>query len=707
MELSGQEREEHKLKKIIKKVLNYCSLEIKIDKVRIIKAAVFAILFFTAMFMNPKFFFEPLETGEIQVHPFRIPRYIFLILGGASLFLMEFKTSQFFRRLISIEAALAFPFLLTYLSEWINTGDLLGPTARPSRWMANILCCWLIYAIFLVIIRRIHIAAIFTALAVWGFGVANYYIIIFRGTPILPWDFQSLGTAMAVSEGYEFALTNQILQSIMLLVISLRLIRMIKPDYKTGSFKSKIIERAMPAFAALILFIAIIPFDALKSLDINIYAWNQVRSNQITGVTAGFFGNLQFLMVEKPEGYSAEKIEELKAKIKGMEDPKPLGNPGKKPTIIAVMNESFADMQKAAGDRLQFSEDNIPFVRELMASDKTISGEAYASVIGGGTCDSEYEFLTGNPTLFLPTGSKPYQQYVNTNQTTLVSALISQGYEAVAIHPGEEEAWHRNKVYPLFGFEKFVYRDIFDVEKENVRHYTTDRSCYKQIIFEYENRKNNEEPLFIFNVTIQNHGGFEEQDYEHRILVDEHESGMVYSAAEQYMTLVKDSDEDLQVLIDYFEKEEEPVVIIFYGDHWPKLWNNYMSKLLGVADMTNRTVEEIMLSQVVPYFIWANYPLEQNADLQEKVSFNQLAPLLMRAAGLELTPYQKYLTNISKSLPVITAVGLIDAKGQHYQPDKETPYTEIMQEYSILMHNNVFDEEHKVYELFEPAAQNG
>ena len=691
----------------VKKVLDFCRLEIKVDKVRIIKAAVFAVFFYALVILNPDLFFEQLETGETQMHFLRIPQYIFMIFAGALLFFVEFKLPNFFRKVISVEAALLFAFLLTYLNEWINGGWLLGEAATISRLMGNVLCCWLIFAVFLMIVRRIHIAAILTAVAVLGFGIATYHLLVFRGTPILPWDFNSLGTAMEVAEGYALIVTNKILQSVMLVVISLRFFSMIKPDYKIETAKGKILGRAVPALVAMVLFTAIIPFDVLTSLDINIIAWNQPKTTRRTGVTAAFFGNLKFIMVKKPEEYSAGKVEELKAEIEKIEKPKAIGKPEEKPTIIVVMNEALADVQGSTGYNIQFIKDDIPYIRELMESNDTVSGAVYASVFGGDTCNSEYEFLSGNSTLFFPTSSKPYQQYVGREQTTLVSSLISQGYDAIAIHPGAEAAWQRNRVYPFFGFEKFVYRDIFDVEIEDVRQYASDKSCYEQVIFEYENRKDSGNPLFIFNVTIQNHGGYREKDFEDEKYIEYSQSGNSYAAIDQYMTLTKKSDKDLKMLIDYFENEEKPALILFYGDHWPMLSDKFMAEALDIEDMENRTVEEIMRSHRIPYFMWANYPLSQDAEIQKEVSLNQLAPLLVRAAGLELTPYQKYLTNMSKVLPVITGVGMIDAKGGYYQPDEESPYTELIKDYAVLIHNNVFDKDYKDHELFGETVQVG
>ena len=80
-----------------------------------------------------------------------------------------------------------------------------------------------------------------------------------------------------------------------------------------------------------------------------------------------------------------------------------------------------------------------------------IWGTAYSSVYGGNTCNSEYEFLTSNTLSFLPTGSKPYQQYVDHDQSSLVSILKEYGYDCTAIHPGQRSAWQRTRPTPTWG----------------------------------------------------------------------------------------------------------------------------------------------------------------------------------------------------------------------------------------------------------------
>ena len=440
------------------------------------------------------------------------------------------------------------------------------------------------------------------------------------------------------------------------------------------------------------LFLMLFPMDILTDMGISVWAWNQKTSSELTGITAGFFANIQFVMVDKPEGYSASRVQNLGEELAQEEEPELLGRPEGLPTVIAIMNESFTDMQ-SVGD-VEFTPDNLPFLHSLQESGEVIWGTAYSSVYGGNTCNSEYEFLTGNTTAFLPTGSKPYQQYVDSDQTALPSILKSYGYRCVAVHPGNRDAWSRDTAYPYLGFDEFIDVSAFDVDRTLTHRLTSDRSTYDQLIYEYENRQEGE-PLFLFGVTIQNHGGYEDENFQTTVRVKE--AAGEYPQTEQYLSLTKKSDQALEYLLDYFSQREEPVVVLFFGDHWPNLEEEYLTDLLG-TDSTSLGLKDMMREYQVPFVIWANYPLESQEI--EAVSLNYLSSLLLRAAGLEGTDYTKFLEQLRQEVPVITAVGTMDKDGSLYAVGESTPYDDLLNDYAELQYNNAFGGSGKVSSIF-------
>ena len=567
-----------------------------------------------------------------------------------------------------------------------------------STGLANYLCYAMVFALAFALTRRVWAAAILGGLLFLVFGFANYFVVQFRGQPILPWDIQGFGTALTVSGGYAYEPTPLMTLVAMGFLFAVALCVKVAPREKPGKFLC-LTERMVSLGVGVMLFVMLFPMDLMTNMGISVWAWNQKTSSEITGITAGFFANIQFLMVDKPEGYSSAQVEEVSEEASQVEEPDPVGDPEQLPTIIAIMNESFTDMEAVGNGSITLEPDNLSFLHSLQESGEVVWGTAYSSVYGGNTCNSEYEFLTGNTTAFLPAGSKPYQQYVDHKQTSLVSLLKdTYNYQCTAIHPGQRSAWQRDTAYEYLGFDEFIDVSQFDVHRTLEHGMTSDASSYDQVIYEYEHR-DKDRPLFLFNVTIQNHGGYENEDFETTVQIQE--APGEYPQAEQYLSLIRKSDEALEDLVDYFSQQEDPVVILFFGDHWRNLEEEFYSLLLG-ENTDDLSFENVMREYQVPFLIWANYDLE--GEEIEAVSLNYLSGLLLRAADLEGTDYTNFLEELRQTLPVITTVGVLDKDGNWYKAGDATPYDDLLNEYNILEYNNAFGGDEKNMEAFTLMA---
>ena len=633
---------------------------------------------------------EEEDTGSLPIAGGETLLFLGMGLVVAFLCLLEVRLPVEVRRGIGWAFVLLMP-LATFLAvDVINSTNVFSFSTKKI--LANYICYLMVFALVYAITRRVWATAMAGGLIFLVFGIANYFVVQFRGQPILPWDIQSFGTAVTVAGGYQYVPTQQMALTALGYFGVLALCVKLCPRGKEGaSRRFRITERAVSLVISGALFLMLFPMDILTDMGISVWAWNQKTSSELTGITAGFFANIQYLMVEKPEGYSASRVQNLGEELAQEEEPELLGRPEGLPTVIAIMNESFTDMQ-SVGD-VEFTPDNLPFLHSLQESGEVIWGTAYSSVYGGNTCNSEYEFLTGNTTAFLPTGSKPYQQYVDSEQTALPSILKSYGYRCVAVHPGNRDAWSRDTAYPYLGFDEFIDVSAFDVDRTLTHRLTSDVSTYDQLIYEYENRQ--EEPLFLFGVTIQNHGGYEDENFQTTVRVKE--AAGEYPQTEQYLSLTKKSDQALEYLLDYFSQREDPVVVLFFGDHWPNLEEEYLTDLLG-TDSTSLGLEDMMREYQVPFVIWANYPLEGQEI--EAVSLNYLSGLLLRAAGLEGTDYTKFLEQLRQEVPVITAVGTMDKDGSLYAVGESTPYDSLLNDYAVLQYNNAFGGSGKVSSIF-------
>lgn len=523
---------------------------------------------------------------------------------------------------------------------------------------------------------------------VWG--MANYFVNLFRGTPILPWDFAALKTAAAVSGSYKLTLTWDMYIGLAVLLLAVILLRKkllwgrFRPTGKT------VMPRLAGAVAGLSLMFIFAQPAVLERVDVGAYTWQQMVGYCTDGALCAFFDNTKYMEVEQPTNATVDNVKYVLSQVenKGGEGltfhvDGPAENQGEtqqKYNVIAIMNESWADYEDYGN--LTLSEPVMDYIKSL---DNAVFGHAYSSVFGAGTSSCEFEFLTGNSMAFLPTGSAPYQQYVKDETQSMASLLGELGYRTLAFHPGEETSWNRNKAYPLMGFDEMKFRKDMNVPQLEEHAYLSDYSDFQQIIWEFENKKAGE-PLFLFNVTYQNHGGYEEADYPTEVTLTDCPGQ--YPRAEQYLTLANKTDEYFKVLVDYFSTYEEPTIIVMFGDHQPSVEQEFLDKAYGVAQ-ADMTMEEYMAKFKVPFVIWSNRPLDtENAS--ELTSINFLGQHVLNYAGVETDLYGKFLHEVEQQLPVFTSVGYIDPQGHAYSHWETNQYDKLKEDYQLLQYDRLF-----------------
>ena len=548
----------------------------------------------------------------------------------------------------------------------------LSPTAA----LANALCIALLYWPLCGLTGRIAPCCIGIHLAAGLWGAANYFVNAFRGTPILPWDLSALGTAAAVAGNYRFVPTLSMLGALALIVaLGVFLLRK-KQRAMLRLSREQWGGRLACVGTGLLCLVALLPTQKLGNLGVKTDVWDQAGSYQTGGCLATFLRNTEFLEVEEPEDTSVERLQQI---VSLVEEPEPVEVSVDRPNIVAIMNESWADFEDYG--TLSLSESVTDYIRSL---DNAIFGHAYTSVFGAGTSASEFEFLTGNSMAFLPSGSIPYQQYVLGPTASLASHLKELGYDTLAFHPGEQTSWQRDRAYPNLGFDDYKYGDLMDVPQTFEHGYVSDQSDFDQIIWEFEHKEEGQ-PLFLFNVTIQNHGGYTVEDYPAEVTLTDAPGR--YPMAEQYLTLANKTDEAFRTLVEYFQQQEEPTIIVMFGDHQPSVEQEFLDKAYGVTQ-GEMTMEQYMGKYYVPFVIWANYDLPEEGP--EVTSLNFLGQYVLRYAGIEATAYDSFLWQLQTQLPAVTFVGYVDEAGQAYSHLETIDFTALIEDYQRVQYNNLF-----------------
>lgn len=565
-----------------------------------------------------------------------------------------------------------------------------------GRGLVNYLLYGLVWWLLYLIINRTKYTAVFMTGIFSILGLVNYFVWNFRGTPIMAADIASLGTAMDVAANYTYSLDLSALWALVFTVVFICAALSLK-SYRGLSWKKRLCVLAGFFVPYSIFYTQLLHGTLLEDHNVEVSLWRPQRNYAKNGSLLSFFLSYTYYRVEKPEGYSLEKVTEIADQYQS--DTAGADNGNVKPNIIAVMNETFSDL--SVNGELSTSEDYMPYIHGL--SKNTVKGELYVSVFGGNTANSEFEFLTGCSMGFLPFRSVAYDTYIKSVLPSLTYNLKADGYSGNnAVHPGAFTAWNRNEVYPLLGFENFYYLGDFK-DARYVRNFMSDEADYDFVIKQYEEtRKTSADPFYIFNVTIQNHGGYLASQGLVDTVVKITDDSQKYEEAEQYINLIKISDSAFEDLTKYFEDVDEPTVIVMFGDHQPALSDDFYESLSGKS-AARYTLEDTINKYTVPYVIWANYDIGDGEG--ENMSANYFSAYLMQLIGGNMTGYQKYLMDLYQEVPMITANGYRGADGVMHELGDESQYSESLQEYKILQYNNLFDGENRPEEFYHLAEQ--
>ncbi len=533
----------------------------------------------------------------------------------------------------------------------------------------NICCCLVFYLVIQIFTNNAALTCIISHLFFVIIGFVDYFVYEFRQNEFTFSDFRSISTGLSVAGNYQLRLNEEGCYIIFACALFIALVR--KFDV---TFKRVWRMRAM-TFSLAALFSTIVSFHAV---GLSTETWEK-KGTYRNGYVLNFVLSIRDSFVRAPQGYSEELIENLEKQYAtkaadSQED--------KEPAIIVIMSESFADLSVIG--EMETNVALTPFMDSM--SENTMKGYALSSVFGAKTPNSEWEYLTGNTMAFLPAGSVVYQQYLSDTPASLVSTLKSRGYTCVAMHPYYATGWSRNIIYPKIGYDEMYFIDAFDKNKI-LRNYITDEELYSKIIDRYE-KTTNKEKLFIMGISMQNHGGYT-TSYEN-FDEDVYKTGRSYSDANQYLSLVHESDRALRDFIAYFEEVDEPVEIVFFGDHQPSLSEDFYVLLNGKG-LSGLTEEELQNLYTVPFFIWTNY--DSKEECVELTSLNYLSTLTLERAGIELPPYNRFLSDMSGSVCAINSRGFYSVKDGMYKKfdEADAGEEEWIQKYESLQYNSMFD----------------
>lgn len=567
--------------------------------------------------------------------------------------------------------------------------------------------------------QRRGVAPALVAFLFFAVGIAEYFVILFKSLPIQPGDLTAITTAAAVGGGYVFRLDSYCLYGAAFLALALLIcahLSLARPAREGRTRKLFVRNLAIGAvcLAATIGHVTLI--DYYNTLNIQVYTWRPLESYYRMGFIPSFVSSAQTIKPRMPEGYTKDGAEMLingyattYDESAGSSDTRAEATAQfaeEQPAVVVIMNETFSDLSEYQNLRAGY--EGPQFFQSI--DDALERGRFYVSAYGGGTCNTEFEVLTGNSMAFVGNGVYPYTIYNLTHAENLAQQFSELGYTTTAMHPNHATNWNRENVYRDFGFDQFLSIEDF-AGAETLRDMVTDAATYDKII---EMLEADESPQFIFDVTMQNHSGYDTGliplDKRVSYLVD----GQYDPEVDEYLALIEESDRALEEFLANLEDLDRPVVVLFFGDHQPFFPSDFNDAWF--TDEDEATHSERLYH--TDYAIWANYDVAGNDQVSQNadISANFIGARLLELIGAPLSSYQKAQLALRSSMPALNSIGYEDMTGTWHLssaaeddaeslPETLVAATKARDDLAKMQYLKLFDHGDSVYtKTFQSAA---
>lgn len=585
--------------------------------------------------------------GSLDVVLERLPKWAKVVLGLV-------------RDLVIVCASIFLSFVVLEL-PW-NPGFL---SIDPKFILVNLaLVGTPIVAVYLICGRRGAPMAVLPA-AFCILGIAQYFLCIFKSSAIRPSDVFALQTALSVSGGFSYELGGYQVIALGICSATIAMLSFVRPQHllaKWGRGVRLAVSGACAACGVGVLVAAGLVLGSVSlsdDLGFTPISWNSVATYRSQGFAASFVTLVQHASIAAPDGYTESGAEELLQKYVARYQQEAQATSAReeaerqfqetRPTVVAIMNEAFSDL--SIYEELYSGYEGPSRLKSM--EDALYTGYLYSSVLGGSTCNSEFEFLTGATMGFVGVENQPYVMNGFSNVPSLARQLEELGYRTSAVHPQPGSNWNRETVYKEMGFESFYDIDSFDSDAPTRHNGVEDAVTYEKVL---ELLESDDAPQFILDVTMQNHAPYDSFDLTEEERVDpgmDWITGPLVTETTEYVSLIEASDLDLADFINQLRELDRPVVVVFFGDHQPVQGETINNIVYSGEDQEDPA--HYVRTYQIPYLIWANYDVAGNDQTSERLDMgiNSLAAVLLDAIGAPMTDWQMAQIALLQEVPII------------------------------------------------------
>ena len=466
----------------------------------------------------------------------------------------------------------------------------------PLLVVMNLLLPLLVVYLGFFLFARPWAAYLLSAVPFLGLALASYYKIQLRGDPVLASDLRLIRTAGGIMGNYTFELTEPVKLVIAgfagMLILSLVLLR-----------RERMSQRGRLAGLMVMLALTLASyFEFYTSADIYektansglINPWSETEIYVSRGTTYPFLYSVQDMLPNAPSGYRESEASSTLASYEDQDIPE-----GEKITVVGIMLEAFSDMTDFP------VLDEVPSIHKIYEplhelEERSVSGRLLTNIFAGGTVDTEWGYLTGYST------HEEFRSPIN----SYVRYFKSQGYDALYRHPGYSWFYNRSNVNEYLGFDECVFNDtgFGDLISISDALYHSDKVLVDYLLNDIDSRTAEDDPLFLFSVSYQNHGPYPSETYWEEYATPEKNGWSMQTCCviNNYLAGIRSTINEMCRMTEELEARKEPIVFVFFGDHKPWMGNgNSVYTEMGI-NMDVSTLDGFYNYYATPYVIYAN-----------------------------------------------------------------------------------------------------
>lgn len=567
----------------------------------------------------------------------------------------------------------------------------------PALTLFSIFVIFVIQLLILSIVNELKITLILSTLFSILISAINYLKIEFRAEPLIPNDI-----------GFLFDLPSilRLITPLQIIVMSVLVIFMVvmiiwlfyrERKYQNGIkiFEVRKQSRYKRLFLLTLSFTLLLSMRSyqvegsllrrtLTSLGFQEYDFDVLRSYRENGFINGYISNISDDVMKMPEGYTKERVEAIMKKYEGIA--KVMNSQSKYDnfddiSVVYVLSESLSNPQRVNG--VEIEENPLPFISD--PKNKVYSGLMVPPVYGGTTSNTEFEVLTGLKMKYLASSSLvPYKSILPEfgSFPSMVSSFKKNNPEGstMALHAYTDRLFKRREVFETFGIDQALFnKDMNHQDKLGSSSYISDESTFKEVL-DYLDTPGSQ---FMHVITMQNHSPFgNKYDSLYEGVSVPSDPGLADKVA-AYTQGIHLSDQAVESFIDEVMKLDKKVVVVYYGDHLPGLYNPLLAENSDPFDLYK-----------TDFFITKNFDMkEDNIAKNTTMSASSMSAMTHLSAGVKLNPL--HVLNLALDQAAIGGTA------HHYEVDGETvelndlskETQELIEEYKIIEYDLLVGEQ--------------